>query len=252
MQRYFVEDGQINGSWIIITNRDDLYHISKVMRFRVGTKLVCVDGKGHDYLSEITQITKQAVHCKVLKIMPSQGEPKTQLIVAQALPKGERWDWVLQKGTELGVTQFIPFTSERTVVKVHPEKVAKKRERWQRIVKEAAEQSGRGIIPEVSRPISWSELLSYLEKTETAWIAYEKGGKSLQSCMQQLSTSNQIVLIIGPEGGFSEQEIESAVHAGAIPITLGPRILRTETASLVALSCILFATNELGGVKENE
>lgn len=247
MQRYFVDRKQITNHSIIITNHDDIHHISKVMRFCTGTELICVDGLGNDYVAKITQITKNEVTCDIIKIHPSQGEPLTKIILAQSLPKGERWNWVLQKGTELGVTQFLPFISERTVVKIDEKKAEKKRDRWQRIVKEAAEQSARGIIPEVSSPRTWKDLLSVIKEQAHAWIAYENGGKPLNACLQPLEGKQAILLIVGPEGGFSATEIEEAVQAGATPITLGSRILRTETASLVALSCVLYSMNELGG-----
>lgn len=246
MQRYFIKSNQMNKNMITILG-DDVHHIKRVMRFREGTQIICVDGKGHDYLVEIIKMTGEAVYCKILKIVPSEGEAKLQISLAQALPKGDKWEWILQKGTELGVTQFYPFTSERTVVKVHSEKVKKKLLRWQRIVKEAAEQAQRGKIPEVHPPIKWDSLLSIIKQQEHVWIAYEKGGQSIRSCLERRGDKCKVLLIIGPEGGFSPFEIDEAVKAGAVPITLGPRILRTETASLVGLSCILFANDELGG-----
>jgi 16S rRNA (uracil1498-N3)-methyltransferase len=162
------------------------------------------------------------------------------------LPKGDKLEWIVQKGTEIGAVSFLPFTSERTVVKIDARKAEKKLERWHRIAKEAAEQAHRGRIPDVSRPLSWKELLSKIEAAEVAWIAYERGGVPLAQAISETDARN-ILLIIGPEGGFSEKEIEEAKGSGAIPITLGSRILRTETAPLAALSCILFARHDLGG-----
>lgn len=245
MQRYFVQSQQIRNKTIHITN-DDVHHIKKVMRFRVGAKLICVDGVGNDYLVEIIEMGKQEIICQILQATPSTGEPQCEIVLAQAIPKGERFDFVLQKATELGVTRIIPFHSSRTVVKIHSDKAVKKRERWQRIVKEAAEQSGRGIIPQVDLPVSWKELLVQVSEFQAAWIAYEQGGQSLRTCLESETDLKQILLIIGPEGGFTPEEITEVSLAGGIPITLGPRILRTETASLVALSSILYATDELG------
>lgn len=246
MQRYFIEDHQLKPNMITIVG-DDVHHIRRVMRYQEGTPLICVDGKGHDYLVEIAKITDAAVHCKIIKVMPSKGETKLQIALAQALPKGDKWEWILQKGTELGVAQFYPFLSERTVVKIHSEKVDKKLSRWQRIVKEAAEQAERGIIPKVHHPVKWDSLLSIIQQWENVWIAYERGGKPFRSCLEQQKEDQQALLIVGPEGGFSPNEIEEAVQAGAEPVTLGPRILRTETAAVVGLSCILYANGELGG-----
>ncbi|SFJ09285.1 16S rRNA (uracil(1498)-N(3))-methyltransferase [Thermoflavimicrobium dichotomicum] len=244
MQRYFVSPKQISGNQIQITG-DDVHHIKTVMRNRIGDRFICCDGHGLDYFVEITEIHSQYIECRVLETAPSKGEPVSQITIAQSLPKGDKFETILQKGTEIGAARFLPFTSLRTIVKLDDKKGQKKLERWKRIVKEAAEQSHRGCIPEVFQPIHWKELLKEIEKAELALIAYEKGGEPLTHVT--MSEAQQILLIIGPEGGFSEQEIEEAKAAGALPITLGTRILRTETASLVALSCILFAKRELGG-----
>lgn len=246
MQRYFVDRDQIKENQIIIVG-DDVHHIRNVMRFRKGANIVCVDGQGNDYLTEIVELAKEAVQCQIIKMMPSTGEAKLKIALAQALPKGDKWEWILQKGTELGVTTFYPFMSERTLVKIRPEKLAKKQIRWKRIVKEAAEQAHRGIIPEIYPPLHWDAFLSLLKKQSNAWIAYEKGGKPFRTCLEGQPDQSSALLIIGPEGGFSPVEIEEAKKAGAIPVTLGPRILRTETASIVGLSCLLYAHGELGG-----
>ncbi|SEN04048.1 16S rRNA (uracil(1498)-N(3))-methyltransferase [Lihuaxuella thermophila] len=248
MQRYFISPDQVNDERILITG-DDVHHIKNVMRSRPGDQLVCCDGQGRDYLAEIEELTPAAIRCRVIQISPSKGEPKTQVTIAQSLPKGDKLEWILQKGTEIGAVRFLPFTSERTVVKIDSRKTDKKHERWERIVKEAAEQSHRGIIPEVARPVSWKELLEEIKSAKTAWIAYEKGGQPLAKSLAE-AASEEILLIIGPEGGFTETEVAEAEAAGAVPVTLGMRILRTETASLAALSCILFQRNDLGGETE--
>ncbi len=244
MQRYFVSTQQIAAESIQITG-GDVHHLKNVMRARVGDQIICCDGKGTDYFVEIEQIHSQYILCRILKQLPSQGEPQTEIIVAQSLPKGDKFEMILQKGTEVGAVSFLPFVSRRTVVKLDPKKATKKVERWQRIAKEAAEQAHRGRIPDLVAPLSWQELLAEVKKVDLALIAYEKGGQPLERLL--FPSAARILLIIGPEGGFTEQEIAEATAAGAHVLTLGPRILRTETASLVALSCILFAKGELGG-----
>jgi len=246
MQRYFVQRDQIKENRIIIVG-DDVHHIKRVMRFRKGTNIICADGKGNDYLTEIVELTKEAVICKIISITPSKGETKRELVLAQALPKGDKWEWILQKGTELGVTSFYPFFSARTLVKIHPEKLEKKLKRWQRIVKEAAEQAHRGVLPVIHPPLRWDSLLSLVQKQSNVLIAYEKGGRPIRACLEERQEQTSAWLIIGPEGGFAPDEIEAAKNAGAVPVTLGPRILRTETASIVGLTCILYANGELGG-----
>lgn len=243
MQRYFIQPSQVQNQVIRLTG-DVAHHLIHVLRSRLGDRLICCDGLGLDYMAKITEISKGAVLCEVLEITPSQGEPLTKVTIAQSFPKGDKWEWILQKGTEIGAVRFLPFTSERTVVKIDARKVTKKQERWQRIVQEAAEQAHRGRVPEIESVRSWKDLLDEIRNSSTAWIAYEKGGEALVE--EIASSTDEILLIIGPEGGFTELEVQQAIEAGARPITLGKRILRTETAPLAALSCILYARNDFG------
>jgi 16S rRNA (uracil1498-N3)-methyltransferase len=245
MQRYFIVPNQITGDIIIITG-DDVHHIRTVMRNRPGDILICCM-LGFDYRVEIVEITATTIYCQLIERSPSLGEPKVQVILAQGLPKGEKIEWILQKGTELGASSFLPFSSERTVVKLDARKAQKKQERWSKIVKEAAEQAHRGRIPKVLLPVNWKSLLAEISKYDRAFLAYEKGGHVLNKVLRASEPTSSILLIIGPEGGFSEQEVAEATEHGAIPITLGARILRTETAAISLLTCVMYAKNELGG-----
>lgn len=244
MQRYFIAQEQKMGTAIRIIG-EDVHHIKNVMRKKPGDQIICCAGQGVDYLAEIQSLDRDEVLAQIVAEMPSKGEPRTKVLLAQSLPKGDKLEWILQKGTELGASAFLPFTSERSIVKLDARKSAKKQERWNRIVKEAAEQAHRGAVPEVKAPMSWQELLQEITKRECAWIAYEKGGLPLADAIA--SATDEILLIVGPEGGFTAAEIHEAKEAGALPISLGSRILRTETAPLMALSCILFARQDLGG-----
>lgn len=245
MQRYFILPTQVENDRIMIIG-DDVHHIKNVMRFKPGDECICCAEDGNDYLVEIESLYPDKIVTRIKKTTPSIGEPFVKVTIAQAMPKGDKWEWVLQKGTEIGAIRFVPFISKRTIVKIDPRKQDKKLDRWRKIVKEAAEQAHRGKIPEVSVPLSWKECLKEAKKADQAWICYEKGGKPLKSLWTDPSLRN-IFIIIGPEGGFTEQEISDALEYGIQPITLGPRILRTETAPLVALTAILFASNDLGG-----
>ncbi|AUS09474.1 16S rRNA (uracil(1498)-N(3))-methyltransferase [Laceyella sacchari] len=244
MQRYFIAQEQIVETSIRLVG-DDVHHIKNVMRNKPGDRIICCAGQGLDYLAEIESIDGDQIIARIVERTPSRGEPRTKVLIAQSLPKGDKLEWILQKGTELGASAFLPFSSERSIVKIDARKIGKKRERWERIVKEAAEQAHRGKLPTVATPMSWKALLQEIGKRECAWIAYEKGGLPLAEAMA--SAKDEILLIVGPEGGFTESEIEEAREAGAVPISLGSRILRTETAPLMALSCILFARQDLGG-----
>ncbi|SFX66319.1 16S rRNA (uracil1498-N3)-methyltransferase [Thermoactinomyces sp. DSM 45891] len=244
MQRYFIDPAQIVDQTIHIIG-DDVHHIKTVMRSKPGTTILVADGTGVEYIAEIENYDPDRVCCRVVETRNAHGESHTRVTIAQSMPKGDKFELILQKGTELGASRFLPFHSERTVVKIEQKKVAKKWDRWQKISKEAAEQAHRGQVPTVETPILWKQLLQHIESfSGTVWIAYEKGGKPLTEAISE-THEDQIMVIIGPEGGFSEKEIMEAKQAGAIPLSLGNRILRTETASLMVLSCIFFARHEL-------
>lgn len=243
MQRYFIEPKQIQDDQILLIG-EPYHHLIKVLRSEVGDQFLCCDGQGIDYLAEIIDITPDTLACRVIKKTLSEGEPVVQVTVAQALPKGDKLEWIIQKGTEIGAHAFLPFSSQRTIVKLEPKKEAKKHARWQKIIAEAAEQAHRGRVPELLSHHSWKELLQRFSEYEEVWIAYEKGGIGLAPACEK-STGSTILLVIGPEGGFMEEEIVEAEAHGAKRITLGKRILRTETASLCALSAIFFANGEM-------
>ncbi|SHE65193.1 16S rRNA (uracil1498-N3)-methyltransferase [Seinonella peptonophila] len=244
MQRYFVQPTQIVNSHIVIVG-DDVHHIKNVMRFQPGDQIICCDEQGADYLAMIETIQPSQIRLNILNQSPSMGEPHTEVVLWQSIPKGDRWDWILQKSTELGVKRIVPVISERTIVKIDNRKLEKKQSRWQRIVKEAAEQSHRGMIPLVESVYHFNDLLSALSN-QPAWIAYEQGGNSFYQSLKAYP-KGEIHLIIGPEGGFTRQEIERAKQAGIKPVTLGKRILRTETAAIAAISCAFFMRHDLGG-----
>jgi 16S rRNA (uracil1498-N3)-methyltransferase len=244
MQRYFIQPEQVQQQQVEWSG-DDVHHIKTVMRGQMGDRLICCTGQGVDYEVEIMQMNAHKIVGSIVRMTPSLGEPRTKVTIAQSLPKGDKWEWVLQKATEMGATRFIPFISERTVVKIDAWQTEKKMARWRRIVKEAAEQAHRGIIPAVVSPFTWKQWMGEIRPAQTVWLAYEKGGRPLAECMQ-VTNAEEILLMIGPEGGFTEAEVVEATAAGAVPLTLGKRILRAETAPLVALSCILFARGELG------
>lgn len=248
MQRYFVSEEAFQGLRIQLTG-EEVHHIRNVMRFQPDDQIIVCKEDGMDYVCSISEINRNEVICEVVEKRPSLGEPKTKITVAQSLMRSNKLEWMIQKGTEIGAVSFQPFRSERSLIKIDEKKERKKRERWQRIAKEAAEQSHRGKVPAVLPALSWNDFLSEMEKFPLVLIAYEKGGLPLNQVMTE-SQADEMMLVIGPEGGFSEAEIGEAKERGAIPITLGNRILRAETAPLVALSCMLFARQELGGEKQ--
>ncbi|WP_040948356.1 16S rRNA (uracil(1498)-N(3))-methyltransferase [Gorillibacterium massiliense] len=253
MQRYFIPESQFGADRVLITG-DDAHHLLRVMRAESGDEVIVSDGKGKDALVRITVIGKNEAEGEIVDALPVSGEPAVDVWVAQSLPKGDKLETVIQKGTEVGALRFLPFLSERTVVQYDEKKEAKRLDRWREIAKEAAEQAHRSVIPEVEAPLSWKELLKLIPETDLALICYEKeSGQQLRAVMsgtkERLSGKGKprILIAIGPEGGFTEKEVAEAEAAGCRSVGLGSRILRTETAALVALACILYEFGEMGG-----
>lgn len=248
MQRYFVDPSAWRDNHITITG-DDVHHIVRVMRGQTGDHLLISDSNGRLAKVELTALDAKQVDARVVDMLPLVAEPKSPIWVAQALPKADKMELIVQKGTEIGVGAFLPFTSARTIVQYDAKKQGKVVERWSKIAKEAAEQAHRDVLPVLHAPQSWKQMLARIPETAATFICYEKQlGEGLRKTLEQVADDGRpVMVIVGPEGGFTEQEITQAVEAGAIAITLGARILRTETAALVAASGILFARGEMGG-----
>lgn len=220
-------------------------HGAKVLRLRPGEEVVLCDGKGWDYLSRVEENTGSALALEVLGKQPSRGEPGTKVIVCQCLPKGDKLETVAQKSVELGAHSIWPVESRYCVAKWDKKSQPKKLARLEKIVLEAAMQSGRGIVPKVLPPAGLRTMLESAAKEEDAGIAflYEKAEKGLKEGLRDLPGT--IFLVVGPEGGFSPEEAELAASLGARVLSLGPRILRTETAPLAALAAIMYERGEM-------
>jgi 16S rRNA (uracil1498-N3)-methyltransferase len=251
MQRYFVPAEQLKLDHAIIKG-DDAHHIIRVMRAREGETIIVSNGSDRSVEAIIRSMDKDSVTVTVTKELGMHAEPRVQVWLAQSLPKGDKLETVVQKCTEVGAAKFIPFLSERTVVQYDAKKEAKRLERWRKIVKEAAEQAHRDRIPEIVPPVTFRELMKLSGSAGLRLFCYEKEtGAQLRDVLHQsrLSQSDNLIVLImiGPEGGFTEQEASLAEQYGFIPVGLGRRILRTETAGVVALTCILYETGEMGG-----
>jgi len=268
MQRYFIQSEQFRDQTIVLDG-EEAHHLIRVMRARPGDRIIVSDGERREALAELTRIDRDAAEASVVEWLAMDREPAVKVTVAQSLPKGDKLELVIQKGTELGASRFIPFISERTVVQYDECKEAKRLERWRKIAKEAAEQAHRSRVPSVEAPASWKQLLQMSGQYDLALFCYEQAGGSaglrplLMKLREEWSTRHDaaegiaapaaqgpsVLLIIGPEGGFSEREAEQAAQAGMHPVGLGKRILRTETAGLVGLACIMYEFNEMGGTR---
>ncbi|WCN38731.1 16S rRNA (uracil(1498)-N(3))-methyltransferase [Aneurinibacillus uraniidurans] len=240
MQRYFVEPIHMREHEVTITG-DDVNHIVRVMRNRVGDEVICCNGQGRDVRGAIEAIEPDAVHIRIVEEGLKNRELPVQVTIAQGLPKGDKMEWVIQKGTELGAFSFCAFTSSRTVVKLDAKKEAKRLERWQKIAKEAAEQSHRSVVPQIENVQSWRELLASASGFHYAVLAYEKEeSATFGRVLADMTPGSKLLVVIGPEGGFDEKEVAEAEAAGFAAVSLGKRILRAETAPLYALSCVSY------------
>ncbi|WP_432776722.1 16S rRNA (uracil(1498)-N(3))-methyltransferase [Brevibacillus gelatini] len=236
MQRYFVEPHLFHEHELTIIG-DDVHHIVNVMRARIGDEILVSDGAGRTARARLVSFSAKEVQAEVIEMLQEERELPIRVTIGQGMPKGEKMEWILQKGTELGAYSFFPFSSERTIVKLDAKKEAKKLERWRKIVKEAAEQSHRAVLPELLAPVSFREALAAGEAYTHVAIAYEKeGSTTIHEVLEQMAAGDSLLVLIGPEGGFSPEEVAQAENKGFLPVSLGPRILRTETASQYVLA----------------
>lgn len=237
MHRFFVSKSFITESSVNLSG-DDVKHITRVLRLTVGDNIMICDGEGTDYLCSISECGKDFVIADIIEKTECKTESKVKITLYQGLPKGDKMDYIVQKCVELGVCKIVPVVMKRTVVKVKDGSA--KNARWQRIAEEAAKQSERGIIPAVGDTISYSEMLDSLGEDSLTILAYEnEKTTSLKNVLSSCKT-DKINIIIGPEGGFEEQEVTLAQDRGSKVVTLGNRILRCETAPVAAVSAVMY------------
>ncbi len=246
MNRFFVENGLgISGESITITG-EDVNHIKNVLRLKIGEEILVSDGRGRDYKCEISAFESDAVFANILDITDNFAELSTEVTLFQGYPKGDKFELIIQKTVELGVTRIVPVMTKRTIVKLDDKKAAKKVERYNAIAESAAKQSGRGVIPEVTMPVTFAKALEMAKALDMNIIPYEEAEGVVYSkgVIKDVKGKKSLGIFIGPEGGFAADEVEAAMEAGAKAITLGHRILRTETAGLAVMSIIMFKLEE--------
>ena len=246
MPKFFVEPEQVKEDEIEILG-EDVRHISKVLRLHIGEEILICDGQGYDYQCIINTIEKDYILVQIKRKILSETEPICKVTLFQGLPKADKFELIIQKCTELGILDIYPTLTERVVVKIKDAKKEKdKINRWQKIAKEASKQSNRSIVPTIHDFISFTDILSKLKDFDIILIPYEKQRDTyIQDVLADFSHAKHIGIIIGPEGGFEEKEVQMAMDQGIKPITLGPRILRTETAGLITLGIIMNRMGEI-------
>ena len=239
MDRFFIDFPCEVGRTVKMEG-ENARHALRVLRLRPGEPLVLCDGRGGDYYCTLAGAEGGAALCRVERFAPNGAEPRLRARLYQCLPKADKMDWIVQKAVELGVSEVVPVLSARCVSRPDAAALEKKAARWQKIAQEAAMQSGRGVIPRVRMPLPFSEALR--QAGGAAAFCYEGGGAPLRAWAAP--GLSELSLFIGPEGGFSPEEAEEARRAGAQAVTLGPRILRTETAGLAALAAVFALLGE--------
>lgn len=237
MRRFFADTNAEN----VIISGADAHHITDVLRLKVGDEIIVCGGDGYDCITKLTSLSKDEVLGEVTERKPSTAEPSVKIRLFQCMPKGDKFEYIIQKTVELGVTEIVPVESKRSIVKIPAAKVAAKTERWNKIAESAAKQSGRGLIPKVLAPMSFKEAAKAFTDCDLPIAAYELENElTLKNLLSENMQAKTVNVFIGPEGGIDDDEIVALKSAGAFSVTLGPRILRTETAPLAVLSNIIY------------
>ena len=239
MQKLFLDYTPENE---IILDGEEARHIAKSLRMKVGDMLTVTDGSGNDFGCQIETVTKETVTLKVCYRQANNSEPTCKVTIYQGVPKSTKLEDIVQKCVELGVYSIVPTLTQRCVSRPDQKSAAKKNQRYQKIALEAAQQSGRGIIPEIVPMKTLAQAITE-DESDVKIVFYEGGGEPIKSIVSPDCKS--VSVYIGPEGGFEKNEVEQIVSAGGVQATLGKRILRTQTAPVAALTAIMLLTNNL-------
>lgn len=246
MPRFYVNQNQISDNEVRITGLD-VNHIKNVLRMKQGEELIICNGQGKDCYCIISRVSEHEIIANIITEQETGTELPSRITLFQGLPKQDKMELIIQKAVELGISEIVPVMTKRVIVKLDDKKKEEKKlERWQAIAEGASKQSGRGIIPQIRPVMSYQEAMKEARKLEFNVIPYEnaKGMQYTREVMNNLKKYKSIGVLIGPEGGFDEKEIEAAAINGILPITLGKRILRTETAGLAVLSMMVLMLDE--------
>ena len=248
MPKFFTARENISDNELIINN-EDVNHISRVLRLKEGDKITVCDGQGYDYNVTIKTIEPKEIICSIDEKINCDTEANISVTLFQGIPKAGKMDYIIQKTTELGIVRIVPVALERCVVKLENQKAeAKKQERWQKLANSAAKQSGRGSVPEITMPVSLDTALKMASELDLCFAPYEcEEQKHLKEVLTSKENVKTIGFIIGPEGGFDVSETEKIKSAGFETVTLGRRILRTETAGEAVLAMVMYELGDING-----
>ncbi len=243
MSKFFIPRANVFDNKLIIGG-EDVKHITRVLRYGIGDEIICCDGAGNDYSTRIVSCGDK-IECEIIKKKHAETEADINVTLIQGVPKASKMDYIIQKTTELGICDIYPCRMSRCVAKIDNDK---KTDRWQKISREAAKQSGRGIIPEVHTQVDIDGAIEILKKADIAFAAYEcEETQALRPILTGRENPSSVAFIIGPEGGFDHDEIEKITQNGIPTVSLGRRILRTETAGEAVLSMIMYEIGDING-----
>lgn len=240
MNKFFVDKKNINSDHMIITDSEDIKHITKVLRLKESQQVEVSDGEKYEYVCTIRDINTDGITLEINEKEEHKREAYVKVTLFQGVPKQSKMELIVQKAVEIGVFDIVPVFTKRTIV-VDNGKFSKKVERWNKITEEAAKQSKRGIIPVVKEAVNFKDMVKAIKDYDLVLFFYENiSQQNLKTVLQENKQVNNIAVIIGPEGGFSDEEAETIMNEKAYGLSLGKRILRTETAGLAALSIIYY------------
>ncbi len=245
MARFFVRQPQIEKG-ILRVEGDEVKHIRKVLRLKKGDEIIIFDGSAKEYEGTIVGEGPFSVAILIRIVLPSRKESNLQVTLAQSLLKGEKMDYLIQKATELGIKEIIPFSSSRSIPLLERSKWLERHRRWEKIAIEASKQCGRTILPRIDLLKDYSQMLRSASPDSIRLILWEKEGQRLKELLEGKGEKSNIFFVVGPEGGLSQKEVDEAKRSGFITVTLGGRILRSETASLCLLSILQYEWGDIG------
>jgi 16S rRNA (uracil1498-N3)-methyltransferase len=245
MPRFYVPSPKIEKGKLKVEGQS-VRHIRNVLRLKKGDEMTVFDGSGKEYGGTIVGESSSSVIMAIQEILPSKTESPLEITLAQSLLKGEKMDYLIQKATELGVREIVPFFSSRSIPLLEGSKRSARLRRWLKIAIEASKQCGRGVVPVIQPIQEYSGLLLSASQDSLRLILWEREGERLGEVLTPVKEKTKVFFMVGPEGGFSQEEVENAKQAGFLPISLGERILRSETVSLSLLSILQYEWGDMG------